>query len=205
MPLELSKRWFAWALCHVAERYDPLLADRKRDLLGKVAGTVVEIGPGTGVNFRYYPFGVRWIGIEPNLYMHAYLRCAGAAAGIEVDVRQSYAENIELADGLADVVVTTTVLCSVRDQAKALQEIRRILKPGGRLVFLEHVGADETAPLRRIQRVVRPFWSCIADGCNPARDTEEAIVAAGFRPIRCERFHLPLGPMAPHVAGVAVL
>ena len=73
MPLELSKRWFAWALCHVAERYDPLLADRKRDLLGKVAGTVVEIGPGTGVNFRYYPFGVRWIGIEPNLHMHPYL------------------------------------------------------------------------------------------------------------------------------------
>ncbi len=204
MPLELSKRWFAWALCHVSGRYDPLLADRKRDLLGAVTGTVVEIGPGTGANFRYYPSGVRWIGIEPNPYMHPYLRRAAVAAGIAADIRDNWAEDMDLPDGIADAVVTTTVLCSVRDQARTLLEIRRVLKPGGRLVFLEHVGADETAPLRRVQRLVRPFWGCIADGCNPIRDTEEAIVAAGFNPIRCERFRLPLGPMAPHIAGVAV-
>jgi SAM-dependent methyltransferase len=188
----------------MAERYDALLADRKRDLLGSLEGTIVEIGPGTGTNFQYYPRGVRWIGVEPNPYMHPYLRRAGNAAGIEVVVRQNHAENMDLADGSADVVVTTAVLCSVHDQARTLQEIRRVLKPGGRLVFLEHVGADRTTSLRRVQGLVRPFWRCIADGCDPARDTGKAIIEAGFKPIDFESFTLPLGPVATHIAGTAV-
>jgi Methyltransferase domain len=101
MSIGLSKRWFAWAMHHSAERYDALLADRKRDLLGSLKGTIVEIGPGTGTNFRYYPRGVRWIGVEPNPYMHPHLRRAGNAAGIEVHVRQNHAEDMGLADGSA--------------------------------------------------------------------------------------------------------
>jgi SAM-dependent methyltransferase len=188
----------------VAERYDAMLADRKRDLLGSLEGMIVEIGPGTSTNFRYYPRGVQWIGVEPNPYMHLYLRRAGNAAGIETDVRQNHAENMDLADGSADVVVTTAVLCSVHDQARTLQEIRRVLKPGGQLVFLEHVGADRTTSLRKVQGLVRPFWRCIADGCDPARDTGEAILDAGFKPIHFEGFTLPLGPVATHIAGRAV-
>ena len=203
MAVGLSKRWFAWALCHMAKRYDALLADRKRDLLGNLYGTVVEIGPGTGTNFRYYPGGVRWIGVEPNPYMHSYLRRAGNAAGFAVDVRQSHAENMDLADGFADVVVATAVLCSVRNQSAALQEIRRVLKPGGRFVFVEHVGAGRATSLRKVQRVVRPFWHFIADGCDPVRDTGQAIINAGFEPIHVETFKLPLGPVATHIAGVA--
>ena len=204
MSVGLSKRWFALAMHYAAERYDALLADRKRDLLGSLKGTIVEIGPGTGTNFRYYPRGVRWIGVEPNPYMHPYLRRAGNAAGIEVVVRQNHAENMDLADGFADVVVTTAVLCSVHDQARTLQEIRRVLKPGGQFVFLEHVGAGRTTSLRKVQQFVRPFWGCIADGCDPVRDTGEAIIEAGFKPIQFESFTLPLGPLAPHIAGVAV-
>jgi SAM-dependent methyltransferase len=81
MSVGLSKRWFAWAMHHMAERYDALLADRKRDLLGSLEGTIVEIGPGTGTNFRYYSRGVQWIGVEPNPYMHPYLRRAGMQRG----------------------------------------------------------------------------------------------------------------------------
>lgn len=204
MSAGLSRRWFAWAMYHVAERYDRLLADRKRDLLGSLDGTIVEIGPGTGTNLRYYPHGVQWIGVEPNPFMHPHLRRAGKAAGVEADVRQNHAESMDLADGSADVVVATAVLCSVRDQARALQEIKRVLKPGGQLVFLEHVGADRTTSLRRFQQMVRPFWRCMVDGCDPARDTGEAIVEAGFKPIQLESFRLPLGPVATHIAGVAV-
>ena len=203
MSVGVSKRWFAWALSHMAGRYDALLADRKRDLLGRLAGTIVEIGPGTGTNFRYYPRGVRWIGVEPNPYMHPYLRRAGTAAGIDVEVLESGAETMGLADGFADVVVTTAVLCSLYDQAKTLREIRRVLKPGGRLVFLEHVAAGRTTSLRKVQRFVRPFWRCIADGCDPSRDTREAIVEAGFSLVQFESFKLPLGPVATHIAGVA--
>ena len=204
MSIGLSKRWFAWAMYHVAERYDALLADRKRDLLGSLDGTIVEIGPGTGTNFRYYRRNVRWIGVEPNPHMHPYLRRAGNAAGIDVDVRQNHVEKMDLADGTADVVVATAVLCSVHDQAKALREIRRVLKPGGQLVFLEHVGAGRATALRRVQRLVRPVWGYMADGCDPARDTGEAIVEAGFKPIQFESFRLPLGPMATHIAGMAL-
>jgi len=127
MSIGLSKRWFAWAMLHMAQRYDALLAETKRDLLGSLEGTIVEIGPGTGTNFRYYPRGVRWIGVEPNSYMHPHLRRAGNAAGIEVHVRQNHAEDMGLADGSADVVVATAVLCSVHDQARTLQEIKRVL------------------------------------------------------------------------------
>ena len=203
MAVGLSKRWFAWGLCHVGKRYDALLADRKRDLLGSLDGTVVEIGPGTGTNFRYYPGRVRWIGVEPNPHMHPYLRRAGNAAGFAVDVRQSHAESMDLANGFADVVVATAVLCSVRDQSATLQEIRRVLKPGGCFVFLEHIGAGRTTSLRKVQRLVRPFWGLIADGCDPARDTGQAIIDAGFEPIHVETFQLPLGPVATHIAGVA--
>ena len=204
MSVGLSKRWFAWAMYHVAEQYDGLLADRKRDLLGNLDGTIIEIGPGTGTNLRYYPRGVRWIGVEPNPYMLPYLRRAGNAAGLGVDVSENHAETIDLADGAADVVVATAVLCSVQDQAKTLQEIRRVLKPGGQFVFLEHVAADRTTSLRRVQRLVRPFWGCLADGCDPARDTGEAIMEAGFKPVYIESFRLPLGPVATHIAGVAI-
>src|ERR1039458_719285 len=94
MSIGLSKRWFAWAMLHMAQRYDALLAETKRDLLGSLEGTIVEIGPGTGTNFRYYPRGVRWIGVEPNRYMHPHLHRAGDAAGIEVHVRQNHAEDM---------------------------------------------------------------------------------------------------------------
>ena len=204
MPLDISKRWFAWAMPRLAQHYDNLVADRKRALLSGVGGTVVEIGPGTGTNFQYYPPGVHWIGIEPNPYMHPHLHRAGEEARMRVDIRQGYAEHIDLPDGSADVVVATAVLCSVTDLIQSLREIRRVLKPGGRFVFLEHVAADRGTSLRRIQRVAQPFWSCIADGCNPVRETGEAIAGAGFNSINVESFKLPLGPVAPHIAGVAI-
>ena len=122
LPVALSNRWFAWAMHHVGERYDALLADRKRDLLSSLVGTIVEIGPGTGTNLRYYPRLVRWIGIEPNPYMLPHLRRAGNAAGIEVDVHQNYAETMDLADESADVVVTTAVLCSVPIKPKPFRK-----------------------------------------------------------------------------------
>ena len=164
MSVGISKRWFAWALSHMAGRYDALLADRKRDLLGRLDGTIVEIGPGTGTISDTTLAACGGSALSPNRYMHPYLRHAGIAAGIDVDVRESDAETMGLADGSAGIVVTTAVLCSVHDQAMTLQEIKRVLKPGGRSVFLEHVGAGRTTSLRKVQRLVRPFWRCMADG-----------------------------------------
>jgi SAM-dependent methyltransferase len=189
---------------HVAQRYDALLADRKAFLLSGIRGTIVEIGPGTGTNFRYYPRGIRWIGAEPNRHMHPYLHRAAASVGLEIDVRSNRVEALDLDNESADVVIATAVLCSVDDQCKALQEIRRVLRPGGQFIFMEHVAAERGTSLRGIQRTIQPLWSCLADGCHPARDTHDAIIQAGFEPISFERFRLPLGPIAPHIAGIAV-
>ena len=204
MRLELSKRLYAWAMGHVAEHYDALLANRKASLLSGIRGTIVEIGPGTGTNFTYYPRDIHWIGAEPNRHMHPYLRRAAESAGLAVDVRSSQAESLDLADQSVDVVVSTAVLCSVDDQGKALREIRRVLRPGGQFIFMEHVAAERKTPLRSVQHTIQPLWSLLADGCHPARDTENKIVQAGFAPVRLERFRLPLGPIAPHIAGIAI-
>lgn len=204
MPLDLSERWFAWVISRTGRHYDGLLADRKCSLLSQVGGTVVEIGPGTGANFRYYPRDIRWIGVEPNRYMHPYLHRAAEAAGLRIEVCLSHAENLGLPDESADTVVATAVLCSVQDPLKVLQEIRRVLKPGGRFMFVEHVAAPRGTALRSIQRIIQPVWICMADGCHPVRDTGELIPRAGLRPIVLEDFRLQLGPVAPHIAGVAV-
>ena len=202
--LEFSKRLFAWAMGHVAQHYDSLLADRKASLLSGIRGTIVEIGPGTGANFRYYPRGIHWIGAEPNRHMHPYLRRAAESAGLDIDVRSSRAEALDLADQSADAVISTAVLCSVDDQGKALQEIRRVLRPGGQFIFMEHVAAERGTVLSGIQHAIQPLWSCLADGCHPARDTQNTIAQAGFEPVSFERFRLPLGPIAPHIAGIAI-
>jgi SAM-dependent methyltransferase len=192
----VSDRWFAWVMERVSGAYDRLLADRKRRLLGGLCGSVVELGPGTGVNLPYFARGVQWIGIEPNRVLRDRLRARG------VDARDGWAESLDLPDGMADAVVSTAVLCSVRDVERSLAEARRVLKPGGQFVFIEHVAAPRGSGLAVAQRVVRPVWSCCGGGCDPTRDTAAAIARA-FPSVTVEQFRLPLGPVAPHIAGVA--
>jgi SAM-dependent methyltransferase len=191
----MSDRWYAWLMQRVSGTYDRLLADRKRALLGGLRGTIVELGPGTGVNLKYLPAGTRWIGIEPNPILRAALCDAG------LDARDGRAESLDIESGSVDAVVSTAVLCSVRDLDRALAEARRVLKPGGRFVFVEHVVAGGAVP-RFGQRLIRPLWRCCAGGCDPARDTAAAIRHA-FGPVEIVRFRLPLGPVAPHIAGAA--
>ncbi len=201
----LGSRWFAWLLSH-GERFDrELYGARKERLLGELTGTVVEIGPGAGVNLPYYCPGVRWIGVEPNAHFHARLRKKVSRFGIDADVIGGVAERLDLPDASADAVVSTLVLCSVEDIAAALAEVRRVLKPGGRFVFIEHVAAPEGSFLRRVQRGIKPLWGVLADGCRPDRETGRLIEAAGFADVRIEQFDaaMPLPIVRPHVIGTA--
>jgi ubiquinone/menaquinone biosynthesis C-methylase UbiE len=201
----LNKRIFAWVMSRESKEYERETEERKRRLLGNLRGTVVEIGPGTGPNLPYYPAGVRWIGIEPNPFMHKYLRQEAERHGLEVDLRTGTAEHIGLPDGSADAVVSTLVLCSVGDQARALREIVRILKPGGRYVFIEHVAAPQGTTMRRIQRAMRPVMRSLADGCHPDRETWKAIEQAGFSSVEIEHYNLNGSNfVAPHICGVAI-
>ena len=200
-------RWYkraqAWALSGTNRRYEVMVAEEKRALLSPLAGTVLEIGPGGGNNMPFLRPGVRWIGVEPNPFFHDRLRARGERLRIDVDVRSATAEALPVADHSVDAVVSTLVLCSVRDPAATLREVRRVLRPGGRFVFVEHVAAAHGSALRFAQRAVRPIWRALSDGCHPDRDTGRLIQAAGFADVDLRRFRLPVPIMGPHVAGLA--
>jgi len=184
---------------------------RKRRLFGQIEGrsgappVVVEIGAGTGLNAAYLPAGTRWVAIEPNVHFHERIREAAEAHGLSVEVHAARAEALPVADGAADAVVSTLVLCSVADVRQSLAEARRVLRPGGRFVFVEHVAAPEGTMLRRLQRALRGPWGLVADGCRPDQETEPMIRAAGFADVEREAFRIPGGLVAPHVAGVATV
>ena len=115
---------------------------------------------------------------------------------------------MDVAAESVDVVISTLVLCSVPDPTAVLADIHRVLKPGGRFLFLEHVAAGRGTGLRRLQSVMRPFWQFCADGCSPARETGTLIEAAGFRTVEIEGFFAPREAVprfvSPHVQGVGV-
>jgi ubiquinone/menaquinone biosynthesis C-methylase UbiE len=182
------------------------LAERRAALVADLAGTVLEIGAGSGANFAHYPATVtRVVAVEPEPGLRRTARAAIADARVPVEVVDGLAERLPLGDASVDAVVCSLVLCSVRDQPAALREIRRVLAPGGRLRFLEHVKAD-TPGLARVQRVLdATCWPCLAGGCRTGRDTVAAIERAGFTVDRLDRFRFPdlRTPSSGHVLGTA--
>lgn len=202
-PGNLRRRLIAFALARFHERYERLVADRKRLLFRDLHGTVLEIGPGTGPNFRYYPADIRWIGVEPNPFMHPHLQRAAGQAGLAVEIREGTAERLDAPDNSVDAVVSTLVLCSVPDLSAALEEIGRVLRPGGRFLFLEHVADRPNTSTRRVQRVLRAPVRYLADGCHLDRETWLAIERCGFGEVACRHFRLPVPVVAPHIVGVA--
>jgi SAM-dependent methyltransferase len=183
--------------------HDERLGSRKQRLLGALEGTVVDLGAGTGVNLRYLPEPARYVAVEPNVHMHPYLRAEAERLGREIVLRGGTGESLPFGRGSVDAVVSTLVMCSVTDAAAVLGEIHRVLRPGGRFVFIEHVGASRGSSLLRLQRVVRPLWQRLGDGCQPDRDLEPVLRGAGFRELEVERFELPVPVVRPHIAGQA--
>ncbi len=177
---------------------------RKRTLLSDLRGDVLEIGPGAGANLPYYAKEVRWVGLDPNTAMFPYLQKEAQQLGMTIQVREGQAEQIDAADNSLDAVVSTLVLCSVSDPQRVLQEIRRVLKPGGRFVFIEHVAAPRQTRTRRFQRLVMPVWTPLASGCHPDRETWTTIEDAGFSSVHFDHFRLPVPIVGPHIAGYAV-
>lgn len=184
-------------------RYDDLVAERKRKLLEGLTGTLVEIGSGTGPNLRYLDGNVRVVAVEPNPFMHPHFLRAAEDMGRRVHLVRGEAAALPFPDESTEAVLSTLVLCSVGGLDGVLREIHRILKPGGKLIFMEHVGAPRGTWLRRFQRWIKPAWRAVGDGCEPDRDTGVHLRRAGFRAIHMERFRVPLPLVSPHIAGVA--
>jgi SAM-dependent methyltransferase len=182
-------------------------AERRRSLLAGLQGRVIEIGAGNGLNFGHYPEGVtEVVAVEPEPYLRALAVAAARQAAVPVQVLDGEADPLPAADGAFDAGVASLVLCSVPDQAGALAELFRVIRPGGELRFFEHVRAD-TPGLARVQRLLDPVLPLVGGGCHASRDTLAAIAAAGFEVGRYERFRFPDGrfrsPTSPHVLGAA--
>jgi len=197
--------WFFTAfdsyIAHIARR-------QKRAAFEDIPnGEVVEIGAGVGANFDFIPAGSRLITIEPNLAMHPGLIQRAGERRIDLELHAADAADIPLPDASVDDVLCSLVLCSVEDQAAVLAEVRRILRPGGRFRFVEHVAARPWSPRRWLQHLIRRPWRWIYEGCDLCSDTAGAIHAAGFATVDISRGrwrHSVFFPANTAIHGVAV-
>lgn len=157
------------------------LADHRRRLLAGLTGDVLEVGAGNGLNFTHYPPEVtRVLAVEPEPHLRETARTPAKQAPVPVEVVDGVAEQLPAADAAFDAAVVSLTLCTVPDLKQTLREIYRVLKPGGRLRFFEHVRA-ETPGLARVQRLVTAtVWPILNGGCHADRDTAAAIERAGF-------------------------
>jgi SAM-dependent methyltransferase len=198
----LFARGYAW----LAKKEDAAgNYENRQELLAGLHGRVVEVGPGIGSNFPHYPSGVtEVVAVEPEPYLRARSEEAAAQASVTVKVVEGVADLLPLEDGSVDAAVASLVLCSVPDQAVALAELHRVIRPGGELRFYEHVISNR-ASRRRLQRFMdATFWPHMAGGCHVTRNTRSEIERAGFIVQRSRRFPFPPGAFGlPHILGSA--
>ena len=180
-------------------------AEHRRETLGGLTGRVIELGAGNGLTFAHYPDTVtEVVAVEPEDYLRKRAEEAAASAPVPVRVVDAVADDLPSGDATFDAAVAALVLCSVPDQASALAELRRVVRPGGEVRFYEHVRPNNPRTAAIWQRA--DDWNIyprISGGCHAARDTEAAIRAAGFEIERCRRFAFKGGPVtAPHIIGL---
>jgi ubiquinone/menaquinone biosynthesis C-methylase UbiE len=167
---------------------------QRAKLVPRAQGRVLEIGIGTGRNLPFYDKTrlSELYGLDPALQMHPKARERMHAAGIEVEMLDLPAEKIPMPDASFDTVVTTFTLCTIPDAVAALREMRRVLKPGGRLLFCEHCNAPD-ASVHQWQNRLTPLWKPIAGGCHLNRDIPALLREGGFHIEDMEQLYLP-GP-----------
>ncbi len=159
----------------------PGVSELRREVVPLARGRVFEIGCGGGFNQAFYDKRrvTGFAGIDPNIALLEKTRQQARANGWETEIREGRGEAIPFADGSFDSVVCTFTLCSVQDQAQTVRELRRVLRPGGRLIYLEHGRAPDPGPARW-QRRIEPVWKRLAGNCHLTREIGSAFLRAGL-------------------------
>src|SRR3954451_8555273 len=182
------------------------LRQMRRETLSNAKGRTIDLGAGTGANLGLFPGSVTELVLaEPDPHMLRKLRSKAEEAGVEAEIVEAGAEKLPFEDSSFDTAVFTLVLCTVPDPAAALAEAARVLKPGGLLLFVEHVRAEDSGLARWQDRLERP-WHFFADGCHCNRDTVATIEAGPFTVESVDKAELPKTPpiIKPLVKGSAV-
>ena len=171
-----------------AKIYDHLMAPLekrrimkwRKNLLEHAKGKVLEIGAGTGVNFSLYKDCEHITAIEPNPFMLEKAERKKTKANVPITLIEEKAERLPFEDNSFDTIVVMLVLCSVDDPVQSIEEIKRVLKPDGLILFLEHVEMDQTF-LKGLQNMLNPVWKRVCDGCHLNRRTESMIRESGLK------------------------
>lgn len=195
----------SWYDAHIVPRViqcacaSPAIMKVRSQVVPLAAGHVFEIGCGGGINQQFYdPTRVSsYAGMDPSAKGLDYARAAAAEKGWQADMRQGFGEAIPFEDARFDCVVCTYTLCSVSDPAQTLRELRRILKPGGQMLFAEHGTAPDDA-VRKWQDRIEPVWKRLAGGCHLTRPIGSAIAAGGFA---VDQIGARYAPKTPRWAG----
>ncbi|KAM6928382.1 thiol S-methyltransferase TMT1B-like [Xenentodon cancila] len=213
----MYKRLFPTLAYNITFSYNDKMHNRKRELFRNVArfadsdGTLrlLEIGCGSGANFRFYPDGCTVICTDPNPHFEKYLQMS-----MDRNTHLTYDEFLivsgedmrEIQDDSVDVVVSTLVLCSVNDVQKVLQEVRRVLRAGGAFYFLEHVVSDPCSWTYFVQYVFEPLWYYLGDGCVVTRATWRHLQEAGFSELHLRNIEAPDVSLMirPHIMGYCI-
>lgn len=183
---------FPWVLEAVMTR--KVFRRLRRETLRPARGRILEVGLGTGINLHYYPPGVeRLVGVDSNPGVAPRARHRARESGIVVEHHALSAEQLPFDSASFDTVVSTFTLCSIPDLPRALAEVRRVLVPGGALLFLEH-GLSPDPAVARWQRRINPAWKVLGDGCHLDRDTTAEVGRAGLEVGRVRNFYLPKSP-----------
>ncbi|XP_049639547.1 putative methyltransferase-like protein 7A isoform X2 [Suncus etruscus] len=213
----VCKKWFPYFMVRFAVIYNEEMKSKKQELfsnLQKFAGpsgklSLLEIGCGTGANFKFYPPGCRVTCVDPNPNFEKFL-IDGIAKNQHLQFERfvvAAGENMhQVAADSMDVVVCTLVLCSVENQERILQEVRRVLRPGGAFYFMEHVAAERSTWDYFWQQVLDPTWNILFDGCYLTRESWKTLERASFSKLELQHLHAPLSVkmVRPHIYGYAV-
>jgi ubiquinone/menaquinone biosynthesis C-methylase UbiE len=171
----------------------PAVDSLRARVAGEARGRVLEIGAGTGLNFRHYPRDAEVTAVEPAeaMFARAARRAQAGEVRAPIALQRGRASALDFDGASFDAVVVTFVLCSVKNLDAALREVRRVLRPGGTLHLIEHVVSPDRN-VARFQRRVRPVWGVLLGGCDPTRDIAATIERAGFDTEGLRSVELPL-------------